>query len=62
VISFAGSAGYVNRTDYPGSALPSRTQEAAAGGGEMIEERRLQSEGDVTREERDRAGSRHCVR
>lgn len=62
VISFAGSAGYVNRTDYPGSALPSRTQEAAAGGGEMIASVELQSQGDVIPEERDRAGSPHCAR
>ena len=42
VISFAGSAGYVNRTDYPGSSLPSSREDGAPGaGGETIGERRM---------------------
>ena len=39
VISFAGSVGYVNRTDYPGSPAPLPRQEGAPGaGGETIGE------------------------
>jgi serine O-acetyltransferase len=44
VISFAGAAGYVNLTDYPGSELP-RQDGPAAGVGETIAERRVAERG-----------------
>ena len=50
VISFDGSAGYVNRTDYPGGRTP-HVMVSASG---MIE-------GEVTPEEQDQADIRHCV-
>ena len=67
VISFEGSVGYVNRTDYPGNQAKG-VQPPAAGdtyarvsAAERSEADRAMGEGDVTREEQDRAGIRHCV-
>ena len=67
VISFEGSVGYVNRTDYPGSQAKGVRPQAArdtyarVSAAERSEADRAMGEGDVTREERDRAGTRHCV-
>ena len=68
VISFEGSVGYVNRTDYPdrqGMGVPrppsAGDNYANVSAAERSEAGRAMGEGDVTREEQDRAGIRHCV-
>jgi len=68
VISFEGSVGYVNRTDYPDRQGMGVQRPPSAGdnyanvsAAERSEAGRAMGEGDVTREEQDRAGIRHCV-
>ena len=75
VISFAGSAGYVNRTEYPGgdrkdrrSGITRRDHDDRPSTERSASEREGSGsvspagEQALTREERDRAGNPHCVR
>lgn len=68
VISFEGSAGYVNRTDYPGGQDRKRSRPPITGGvQEMVSASAVKKSGIIstmdaesaTREEQDRAGIRH---
>jgi hypothetical protein len=61
-LSFEGSAGYVNRSDYPGGQQrePMREAMSRRSAHDMVSASSMVERG-VTREERDQAGIRHYV-
>jgi carbonic anhydrase/acetyltransferase-like protein (isoleucine patch superfamily) len=61
VISFEGSAGYVNRTDYPGSQQRAQVRDESSRATHVMVSASGRTEGEITPEEQDQADIRHCV-